>query len=169
MKALFPHPALALLALLGLAGCAAPSLRFPSLLPRPSESRDESERVVATAAPAADPALDAQLASLGKALADAATAFPTIATRAARLVPAARQAGTGSDAWLAAQSLLADLDLVRAQGLTTLADIDRLAADRGIAGLPDYPGIEALRASAEAQVKAQGEAIDALQGQLPGA
>jgi len=172
MQRRFPTPAITLVALagaIGMAGCAAPNPRFPSLLPRPGETRDEAERPAAPVAPVADAALDARLAALDKTLSDAAGGFPALADKARATVARARGAGTGSDAWLAAQSLLADLDLLRAQSLTALADLDRIVIDRGVADLPAYPGIEPLRARAEAQAKSQGDVIDQLQDQLAGA
>ncbi len=169
MKPPFPHPAAALLGLIVLAGCTTPNPRFPSLLPRASETRDESEPVATPAKLVSDPALDAKLAALARTLGEAATAFPPIAAKAKALVGAAKSGGRGSDAWLAAQSLLADLDVLRAQSLTALSEIDTLAIDRGVAGLPAYPAIETLRTAAEAQVKAQGDEIDMIQVQLPAA
>ncbi|OYY67927.1 hypothetical protein [Sphingomonas sp. 28-63-12] len=157
---------LILFALLALAGCVAPTGRYPSLLVRPVEQQDQSEPVRAAAVASADPALDAQITALNDTLAGDAAAFPAAVDRATTATRAARGARVGSEAWLSAQAAISALDSLRAQSLSALVDIDRLAIDRAQAGLPAYPAIAVLRDRAEAQVAAQTAAIDTLHAQL---
>lgn len=152
---------------LALAGCAGTNPRYPSLLPRAAESRSAAEPVAVAPALVADPALDTSLGKLDGELKQAAAAFTPLATRATRLTDAAVGAGIGSDAWLAAQSALADMDALRAQSISALSEIDRVAIERGVAGLPAYPALEVLRDAAEAQAAAQTATIEALQVKLP--
>lgn len=164
-----PAGSLAVVSLLALAlaGCAGSNPRYPSLLPRAAESRSAAEPVAVAAALVADPALDISLGKLDGELKQAAAAFAPLATKATRLTDAAVGAGIGSDAWLAAQSALADMDALRAQSISALSEIDRVAIERGVAGLPAYPALEVLRDAAEAQATAQTATIEALQVKLP--
>ncbi|OYY89400.1 MAG: hypothetical protein B7Y45_12395 [Sphingomonas sp. 28-66-16] len=155
------------LLLLAAGGCATHNGRYPSLLTRPIEGRDESEPVRPTAVAVADPALDARLAELTKALAESATSFAPAGEQAAALTLAANGAAIGSDAWLDAQNRLARLDQLRGQSLSALADLDRLAIDRASAGMPPYRALEVLRRTAAEQADDQTRKIDALQAQLP--
>ena len=62
---------------------------------------------------------------------------------------------------------MAELDGYRATTSAALTDIEDIAIGRAAAGQPDYPGIEALRTEANAQVKTQSERIGAIQATLP--
>ncbi len=150
-----------------LSGCAVPSARYPSLLPRATERRDDSEPVRTTTTAGPDATLDARLVELRAALADSSASFATAIARATPLTEAARGAAVGSDAWLSAQAALSALDGARGQTLGTLADVERLAIDRAQAGQPPYPALDATRDAGAAQADQQAAAIDALQKQLP--
>lgn len=155
-----------LLLLLLLAGCAQPSTRFPSLLPRAIETRDDSEPMPGSPAIVADPALDARLTTALAALAKTRADFETQAARAEQLVKAAQGKPAGSEAWLDAQSALADLDVLRVQSSSTLTDLERDAIDRAAEGHPPYPALEAARAQATTQHDDEGVIIETLNGQL---
>lgn len=159
--------AVALAAPVLLAGCAAPAVDAPSLLPRPIEnvSFDEPAAKPVTIVP--DPALDAEIGEAKQALAEAAANFAAALDRVAPLVEAAEGAGIGSDAWLDAQVALAALDDARATSLATLSNLDGLAIERGVAGKPAYPALEALRNEAQTQVGAESERIDGFVDRLP--
>lgn len=156
-----------LMLLLALSGCASPTARYPSLLPRAIELRDDSEpvRTVPDAAP--DAALDTKIAELQAALAESNATFAAARTRAEPLTEAARSAAIGSDAWLNAQAALSGLDGARGQTLATLSDIDRLSIDRAQAGLPPYPKLTMALEAGSAQAERQAASITALQRQLP--
>lgn len=166
MKLLLPLACTALLTC-----CAAPSAtRYPSLLPRPIEARSDAEPVD-TPPPAAtpDPALDARLAALGKDIDAASAAFAPAAARAERAARAARGDAAGGERWIAAQSLLAELDGYRATTSAALTDIEQLALDRAAAGAVDYPALATLRETTQAALDAQTARIAAIQAMLPAA
>lgn len=152
-----------------LSGCVAPSQRYPSLLPRAVEKQPAAAPALAdppaTVIPA-DPALDAQLATIESALAASAQSFTPAEQRATAAARQAQGSATGSETWLTAQSAMASLDSLRSQSLTALSDLERLAIDRGATGQPGYPALIAARARAEAQLTTQQAAIDVLQAQI---
>jgi hypothetical protein len=115
----------------------------------------------------ADPAVDAKLATLKATLGESATAFAPAAERAERTAVAAKGQAAGSEGWITAQSALAELDGYRATTSATLTDLEDLAIERATAGQPDYPGIEALRTEANAQLQQQSARIAAIQAMLP--
>lgn len=157
---------LPLVALVALAGCAQRSSRFPSLLPRAIESRDDAEPMPAAPAIIADPALDARVAAVDTALVKIRTDFEVRAARAQQLAESAKGQPAGSDAWLDAQSALADLDVVRSDVSSLISDLERMAIDRAAAGNPAYPALEVLRGDAKTQHDDEGVVIDTLGQQL---
>lgn len=164
------HPRLPALLIVAaaLAGCAQENGDFPSLAPRPIEQMSDAppERPTPVATP--DAALDAQIATLTKQLADAAAAFEPAAGHARDLVRAARSSGVGSGPWLDAQTALAELDGIRAESTAAMSALDELAIDRAGKLEPAYPALEALHDKGDAQVTAESAAIADLQKQLPG-
>ena len=167
MKHALPLLAPALL----LGGCAgADTAHYPSLLPRPIESRSEAEPVAAPPAPAAaDPALDAKLADYAATLDKTDKAFAAAADRAEAAARAAQGQAVGSDRWLDAQTALAELDTYRSDLSAMLTDVEQLAIDRAAAGEPDYPGVQALRDKVKASFDAESARIAAIQAMLPAA
>ena len=155
-----------LLSLLLAGGCAQTSGRYPSLLPRAIETRNDAEPMPSAPAIVADPALDAAIATARAALARTQADFAIQATRAESLAGAARGKPAGSEPWLDAQSALADLDVLRAQSSATLTDIEQLTIDRAAAGQPPYPALEAVRGDAATQHGDEGTIIDALTARL---
>jgi hypothetical protein len=151
---------------LALSGACAEqtSGRYPSLLPRPIEKRSDAEPVAAVAGPVApDPALDAKIATFRKALDDGNAAFAAVAVRAGQAANAAKGQPAGSDPWIAAQTALAELDMLRSDTSSTQTDIESIAITRAADGAPDYPALVALQASAETALADQAARIEAIQ------
>jgi hypothetical protein len=155
----------ALLLLTG--GCAAPrAASFPSLLPRPIESRSDAEPVAPVTIVEAEPATDATLVDLEKAIDAAAKTFDAAADGADRLARAAQGDAVGSDRWIAAQTALGQLDGLRATTSSAITDLDELALTRAAAGKPDYPAIATLRQKAQAALQKQAARIQEIQARL---
>ncbi|WP_242140086.1 MULTISPECIES: hypothetical protein [unclassified Sphingomonas] len=148
-------------------GCVAPrSATFPSLLPRPIESRSDAEPVAPVTIVEPDPATDATLVDLQKAIDTAGKAFDVAADSADRLAKAAHGDAVGSDRWIAAQTALGQLDGLRATTSSTITDIDELALTRAASGKPEYPAIATLRQTAQAALDAQAARIQSIQARL---
>lgn len=164
------RPALAIALILAgaLTGCAAQtSTRYPSLLPRPIESRSDAEPDVVIAVAVADPATDSTLADVRQTLDKTKESFASTAKTAERLADAARGAPAGSERWIAAQTALAELDGYRATTSAALTDLDSLAIARAADGKPEYPGIASLRGAAQAAFDAQSAQIGEISARLP--
>lgn len=163
-------PLLCCAALFALSACAAPAMRYPSLLPRPVEAQPLTVPQLAAAETTspADSALDARITTIDAELAQTARLFAAAIQRAKLANAAARGAAIGSEAWLSAQSALAALESLRSESLAALSDLDRMAIDRGTAGQQTYPALSTARARAEAQLATQQAAIDAIQAQTAG-
>lgn len=144
-----------LFAAASLAGCTAEDGRYPSLLPRAIESQSlaEPERPVPVAAP--DPALDARIAALVATLDKASKDFTATAQDAEARIAVARGLPQGSEGWLDAQAALSEVGGALGPVVTTLADLEQMAIDRGTAGLPPYPTLDAAIARASALAEAQ--------------
>jgi len=165
LRALIPPASFALLA-----ACASDPTVYPSLAPRPVEKLGFAEPATPPPAPAAqDPALDAKLIAVTARGDAAARDFDRAAARAETLTRAARGAKVGSDAWIAAQTAIADLDALRSSYGDTVGALDDLASTRAAALQPAYPALEQALAAARAAAEAQTARIDALAGALPGA
>lgn len=152
-----------------LAGCTQDSTTYPSLLPRPIETQSlaEPERPPVVATP--DPALDARIASVTATLQAGNQRFAAAAQDAEAKVAVARGVREGSDAWLDAQTALSTLESLRAPTLTTLAELEAMATERGTAGKPPYPALDSAVAAADAMASAQADRIGALEAALAGA
>lgn len=144
-------------ALLAAAGCAAPG-PYPSLAPRPAEkayAEDADERRP-TPRPD-DPALAAEIDRLAAEARAGAADFDS-ALPAAQAAAGAAGAG-GSDSWIEAQQGLSRLESARAWTTAALADLDRLAVERGSAGTLGEGDGQRLRAAiAEIQALADSQA-----------
>ncbi|WP_051272950.1 hypothetical protein [Sphingomonas phyllosphaerae] len=164
-RALAPLAPLALLA-----ACASDPTVYPSLAPRPVEKLGFAEPATPPPAPTVqDPALEQELAAITVKGNTAARDFDKAAARAETLARAARGAKVGSDAWIAAQTAIADLDALRSSYGDTVGALDDLAAQRAAALQPAYPALEQALVNARATAQTQTERIDALAGSLPGA
>jgi len=158
----------ALVPALLLMGCAEYAKgRFPSLQPRPIESRSDAEPVVETPAAAPDPTLDAKAAEAKTKIAATHAGFATAAARATSAAAAAKGDGAGGERWIAAQSALADLDVYRADSSTLLTDLQEASLQRAAGGQPPYPALEDAVIAAQAELDAETAAIGTLSAQLP--
>lgn len=148
-------PLIALLLATGVAGCTDTTHHYPSLLPRAIEKQSlaEPERPVPVATP--DAALDKQIAALSAEVDKAAKEFTATAQSAEARIAVARGLPQGSDGWLDAQAALSEVEAAQAPLASTLADLQRLAIDRGAAGQPPYPMLDAAIARASALIDAQ--------------
>jgi hypothetical protein len=165
MKRVLPLTCLAL----SVTACAEHDTRhYPSLLPRPIESRTDVEPAAPPPAEAKpDAPTDAKLAKLRATLDETTKAFGPAADRAQQAAEAAKGDSAGSEHWIAAQTALAELDGYRATVSATLTDIEQMAIERATNAEPDYPGIGTLRAAAEAEFKKETARISAIQAGLP--
>ena len=160
----------ALLILPLLAACAREDARYPSLAERPAEKRGFAEPEAAPPAPvAADPALDARVAEVRRALDGVATGFDRDAARAEAAAGRAGARTVGSDAWLDAQTALAGLDDWRAQAAELATDAEQLAGGRAATLAPPYPALDTLGRDAGALVERLDARIRAIAARLPAA
>jgi len=159
---------LVLISALALTGCIQSSGEYPSLLPRAAESQglEEPVRPVAVAVP--DAAFDKQIADLTAQLDVLAAAFNKGAQEAEARIAVARGLPEGSEPWIEAQTALANLDTMRAPVQTVVSDLEALAIERGAAGLPPYPALDAATARAGALSAEQQERSKALEAALAG-
>ncbi|MBO9713766.1 hypothetical protein [Sphingomonas sp.] len=152
----------------GLAGCMdGNSDRYPSLLPRPIESQGFDEPTPPPPQPVApDAALDKAMADADAQLDSATKDFTAAAQRAEALVAVARGVPAGSDAWLDAQVALGELDQRREAANALLTGLQERSTERGLAGQPPYPALEALIARVDALARQQSARITSLNAAL---
>lgn len=158
---------------LALAGCATQTQDFPSLAPRPIESRSDSAAVPPppATAPAADAALLARIAQLTDQAKSSGTAFAAILPKAVQAADGARGATQGDERWVVAQQQLSALEAARAGATDVLAELDTLylarldAIARGEA-LGGADEIKAARADAERIAADQQAQIDIIRTRL---
>lgn len=158
--------------LLLLAACArdAAAGDYPSLARRPVEELGFAEPALPPAPPlTADPALDARIAAMRGRLDAIAAGFARDAVTAERLGRAARGVAVGGEAWLTAQSSLAQLDDWRAQVTGLASEADTLAADRAARLAPAYPALAAASDSIRSEGDRQTETIRRIQALTPSA
>lgn len=151
-----------------LAACTTTDEGYPSLLPRPIETRDDTEPARPDPVAAPDSALDTRIAQKRTAAADAAKRFQVAAIAAESRVAVARGVAVGSEAWVAAQTALADLDAVRGETVELVTALEQEAAARAQAGTPAYPALDAAIDEIAARAVAQAERAKALEDALPG-
>jgi hypothetical protein len=156
-----------LLIVTALAGCAADTEHYPSLSPRPIERVGfEEPAAPAPQAVRADPALDTRIAEAGKATADRTARIDAAIRDAEQRVGRAAGSPAGSDAWLDAHVALGTLDGLRAETSEALTALEQLAADRGVAGEPAYPALDAAIEQERVAAAAITGRIDSLQQRL---
>ena len=166
MRAFSLAPMLSSAALI-VSGCATDGGNYPSLAPRPIEKQGFAEPVSQPVEAAADPALDAKLADMGRQFDTIARGFATDAAKAETAVGAAKGQPAGGERWIAAQTSLASLDDWRAQGSALLTDLEQLAIDRAATLAPDYPALGKLHDRVKTETDAEGATITRLSGSLP--
>ena len=165
-------PSLALL----LGGCAVGSADgvagYPSLARRPIERQEAAAETPAPApVVAVDDALAAQLKTFSAQAQAGATAFDRNYGEADRLARRAAGSDVSSEAWVAAQVALSDLESARNDSVSALASLDTLYVERAnaIADGKAAGGLEAIdraRGDALAIVDAQNDRLDALKATL---
>ncbi|TPG08474.1 hypothetical protein [Sphingomonas oligophenolica] len=156
-----------ILLLVLISGCARHDRGYPSLLPRPVEALGFAEPETEQPDVSPDPALDAKIAEQRQSLARVAKGFTDAAATAEAAAGRAKGRAVGTDAWLDAQSRLAELDDWRAQASALVTDIDQMIADRAAALAPIYPPLATLRDQAVAEATRQGQAITRIEAMVP--
>ena len=151
-----------------LAACTTPNGDYPSLLPRPIESRDDAEPVRPDPVAAPDSALDARITRTRAAAADAAKRFQSAVANAESRVAVARGVPAGSESWVAAQTALADLDAIRGETVELVTDLEQEASARALAGAPAYPALNAAIDDIARQALTQADRSKALEAALAG-
>lgn len=151
-----------------LAACTTPDGGYPSLLPRPIESRDDAEPVRPDPVATPDSALDARIGQKREAAAVAAKRFQAAAVTAESRVAVARGVAAGSEAWVAAQTALADLDAIRGETVQLVSDLEEVASARAQAGSPAYPALDAAITEIGGLAAAQSERSKKLEDALAG-
>ena len=166
-----PATGAALLAamLLATAACSKDTTVYPSLGIRPAESIGFAEPEVKAVVAKPDPALDTDIARYEGRRVAVAAGFAKASVSAERSARAARGKPVGSEAWLTAQTDLAQLDDWRAQASLLVTDIERRATDRAAKLEPAYPALDAVRERTQADSDRIGEAIGRIQATLPAA
>jgi len=154
-----------------LANAEPSSSSYPSLAPRPVESRDRDAEIARAqsaaqpAAPAAaDPALERDVQALSTRANDAYAD-----SRGA--IAAARGAAPGSEAWVMAQQTISRLDADRYACVTALASLDTLYAERSMLqdigrAKADIATIDGVRLRVLAMVDSQNDRLDSLKAAL---
>ena len=150
-----------------LSGCAQPEGGFPSLSPRPIETRDEAEPVAPVATATVDATLEAAIATQSGELADAGRVFVAAAARARTALQ--RGQVVGSEDWLTAQAAINPLSDARNRTVAAQAELEQLAIARAGAGLPAYPALEDALERAGQQADAQTATLDEIRAALPSA
>ena len=161
-------PSALLLIALSATGCAQSTDKYPSLALRPIETRSEAEPVAPVVKETPDAALDARITASTAKLAQIDADFTTLAAKADAAARAKGAMATGSDQWLAAQEALAELEGLHGDTQGMVSDLEQMVTDRGIAGQPPYPTLDALHARARDQLNreiAKVAAVKALLGE----
>lgn len=161
-------PALAALVVIALLpGCTTADAGYPSLLPRPIEARGDAPAARPEPLATPDATLDAQIARW-RAAADAAGGrFDTAAASAATKVAGAKSAAIGSETWIDAQSMLADLIPLHNDLVAILGEMERTASERAQAGQLPYPALDSAVETVAARVATQAERKAQLEAMLP--
>lgn len=151
---------------LPLAACTVQNDGYPSLLPRPIESRDDLEPARPDPVVTPDPALDARISQRREAAAAAAKRFQAAAVTAEARVAVARGVPAGSEAWVAAHAALADLDTIRGETVELVTDLEQEAIARAQAGTPAYPALDAAIEEIGSMATSQAERAQMLEAAL---
>ena len=151
-----------------LAGCVETDHRYPSLLPRETEKQSMAEPVRPVPQATPDAALDARIAAALDTLDKASKDFTATAQDAEARIAVARGLPEGSEGWIDAQAALTAVGAARVPASDALADLERMAIDRGQAGEPPYPALDEAVAKANAVTEAQAARLATLEAALAG-
>lgn len=155
-------------ALAPLTACTVADDSYPSLLPRPIESRSNAEPARPDAVAAPDPALDARIAEQ-RAAADAIVRrFNAAAIEAETRVAVARGLAVGSEAWIRAQTALAELAPIRGEMAGIVTSLEEIAIARASNGEPAYPALDAAIAELGSASETQGNRLAAMEDAIAG-
>jgi len=136
-----------------LANATPSSSSYPSLAPRPVESRERDVQALSTRA------------------SDAARLFDAAFADSRGAIAAARGAAPGSEAWVMAQQAISRLDADRYACVTALASLDTLYAERSMLedigrAKADIATIDGVRLRVLAMVDSQNDRLDSLKAAL---
>lgn len=163
-RALFRLAPLALI--LTLVACG-PEVAAPSLMPRPVEKQPiglpEAAREPESAV---DPALTQRITALLARVEAADAAFQKQREETAMLVERGASAGTGSEAWIAAQQSLSALETMRGPVRDASGEIEALRQEPANAVTGNRAAIEAAATRIEGIGEAQATALAALSARL---
>lgn len=149
-----------------LAGCAS-SGSFPSLAKRAAESDSTTAAPVPVADKPANPALPAQLTAILAKAEAGQSAFNAAADTAEGIVAKATGGGVRSEAWIAAQMALSQVERMRAPVHSAMADADIAYRDALISeSSADARSVEALRQQLQALDDAQAGRLESLAARL---
>ncbi|WP_156363737.1 hypothetical protein [Sphingomonas sp. Leaf357] len=156
--------------ILAVGGCVEKrSATYPSLLPRPIESRSDAEPVATVPVVEPDPALDTVVAKSLAAVETNKKDFAIAATRAESAAKVAKGDRVGGERWIEAQTALAELDIIHAQALSVVTDLEQAAIARAADGKPAYPSLDSAHLAAQAELQAETATVARLQVLLPAA
>ena len=79
-----------------------------------------------------------------------------------------RGVAVGSQAWVTAQTALADLDAIRGETVELVTDLEEVASARAQAGTPAYPALNAAIDEIARQALTQADRTKALEAALAG-
>lgn len=150
----------ALIVATALAGCTRDDVTYPSLALRPVEQLSFDEPEPPAPKPVApDPELDVEVAAATARLDKAAADFTRQAGEAEAAARRARGVRAGGDAWLDAQTALAQLDILRAEASEVLTGLEELSVARATTLAAPYPALEQVRDRVRDELRREEEAI----------
>jgi hypothetical protein len=145
------------------AGCAGDGVSAPSLKPRAVETKQTTSRPVAPAPlQPADAALINLINTLVASANEGNNAFQNAVGPGTPVILAGRSAPRGSEAWIAAQLRLSQLEAARAKTTLALGDIDTLLIKRVETGGNGIAELRATQVQVAAMADAQTRALDTL-------
>lgn len=151
-----------------LSACSTAGDGYPSLLPRPIESRAEGEVMRPDPVATPDAALDMRVSEQVAAAEKIATRFRSLALETESRIAVARGVEPGSESWVAAQVALADLNRAHGEMVDIVTTLEEVAAERLRAGAPGYPALDAAIAALSRTAAEQAEKVQALEDALAG-
>ncbi len=151
---------------LTLCACSTVGDGYPSLLPRPIESRGAGEVVRPDPVVTPDAALDSRVADQVAAADRIAMRFRSLAMETESRVAVARGVAPGGESWIAAQVSLAELNRVRGEIVAIVTSLEETASERARAGTPAYPALDTAIARLADIVAEQAEKAQALEDAL---
>jgi hypothetical protein len=154
------------LLILGLAGCGADTVNYPSLARRPAERAAAPAPAPTAPAPASpDAQALARFAELEGQARAAHARFLAARETAERRIEAAAAAAPGSETWAVASVALAGLEAARSEAMVALAELDQTYAQTRIEG-GDGTAVAAARDRVIALIAEEDRVLAGLRGRL---